>query len=38
MRRRVVDDEAFSDEEVDVLNVVSHCNKRTIDGSDLAPI
>ncbi len=31
VRRHVVDDEAFPD-------VVSHCNIRTIDGSDLAPI
>jgi len=33
--RQVADDEAFSEE--DIAEVVSHCNKRTIDGSDLAP-
>jgi len=35
VRRQVVDDEAFSEEEI--VDVVPHCNKRTMDASDLAP-
>jgi hypothetical protein len=41
VRRRVVDGEAFPDEGIGTaigVDLVSPCNKRTMDGSDVAPI
>lgn len=37
VRRFVVEEEAFSDARIETTDA-SHCNRRAMDGSDLAPI